>query len=51
MGPNLLEQVPALLGRERLDQVLFGRGQDTLEADDEEITDQMQNGEATDRAV
>ena len=31
MGPDLLEQVPSLLGRERLDQLLFGRRQDALE--------------------
>ena len=29
------------LGRERLDQVLLGRGQDALEADDEQIADQV----------
>ena len=41
MGPHLLEQVPPLLGRERLDQMLFGGGQHALEADHEEITDQV----------
>ena len=35
------EQVPALLGRQRLDQVLLGRGQDALEADDEQVADQV----------
>ena len=30
-----------LLGRERLDQLLFGRGQNALEADHEEIADQV----------
>ena len=29
------------LGRKRLDQLLFGRGQNPLEADDEEITEQV----------
>ena len=41
LGPDLFEQVPPLLGRERLDQLLFGRGQDALEADHEQITDQV----------
>ena len=41
MGPHLFEQVPPLLGRERLDQLLFGRGQDALEADHEQIADQV----------
>ena len=41
MGPYLFEQVPPLLGDERLDQLLFSRGQDALEADHEEITDQV----------
>jgi hypothetical protein len=41
MGAYLFEQVSALLGRERLDQLLFGGGQDALEADHEEIIDQM----------
>ena len=41
MGPHLFEQVPPLLGRERLDQMLFGRGQDALEADHEKIIDQV----------
>jgi hypothetical protein len=39
VGSYLLEQVPPVLGRERLDQVLFGGGQDALEADHEEIAD------------
>ena len=38
---HLLEQVPPLLGRERLDQMLFGRGQHALKADDEEIAEQV----------
>src|SRR5438132_7344909 len=41
MGPNLLEQVPPLRGRKRLDQLLFGRSQNFLEADHEEITEQV----------
>ena len=41
MGPDLLEQVPALLGRERLDEVLFGRGQDALEPDHDQVVDQV----------
>jgi hypothetical protein len=35
------QQVPPLVRGERLDQLLFGRGQDALEADDEQITDQV----------
>jgi hypothetical protein len=41
MGPYLFEQVPPLLGRQRLDQLLFGRGQDALEADHEKVIDQV----------
>src|SRR5690242_9831618 len=41
MGAHLLEQVSPLLGRQRLDQLLLGRGQDALEADDEEFADQV----------
>ena len=41
MGPHLLEQVPPLLGRKRLDQMLFGRGQHALKADHEEIAEQV----------
>ena len=41
MGPHLLEQVPPLFGRKRLDQMLFGRGQDALKADHEEIAEQV----------
>jgi hypothetical protein len=41
MASILFEQVPALFTWKRLDQVLFGRGQYTLEAHHEQITDQM----------
>ena len=41
MSPHLFEQVSALLGRQRLDQLLFGRRQDALEADHEKVTDQV----------
>jgi hypothetical protein len=41
MRPYLLEQVPPLPGRRRLRQLLFGGCQHTLEADDEEITEQV----------
>ena len=41
MGPYLFEQVSSFLSWERLDQLLFGRRQDTLEADHEQITDQV----------
>ena len=41
LRPDLLEQIPSSLWRERLGQLLFGRGEHTLEADDEEIADQM----------
>jgi hypothetical protein len=41
MPPYLFDQVPPFLGRERLDQVLFGRRQNALEADNEEIGNQV----------
>jgi hypothetical protein len=41
VGPDLLEQLPPFLGRERLDQLLFGGGQHALKADHEEITEQV----------
>ena len=41
MGPDLLEQVSPLLGRERLDQMLLGRRQDALEPDHDQIIDQV----------
>src|SRR5947208_282763 len=41
MGSHLFEQVPALFVWERFDQLLFGGGQDALEANDEEIADQV----------
>jgi hypothetical protein len=41
MGPYLLQQVPPLFGRERLDQVLLGGGQNALEMHNEEISQQM----------
>ena len=41
LGPDFFEQVPPLLGRQRLDQLLFGRGQDALEADHEKVADQV----------
>jgi hypothetical protein len=39
MGPYLFEDVSSFLSRQRLDQLLLGRRQDTLEPDDEEIAD------------
>ncbi len=41
MGPHLLQQVPPFLGRKRLDQVLFGGGQNAPKADHEKITEQV----------
>src|SRR5271165_3530822 len=41
MGPDLLEQVPPLLGRKRLDQMLFGGCQDALEPHYDQIIDQV----------
>jgi len=41
VGPYLLEQVPPFLGRKRLDQLLFGGGQNPLKADHEEFTQQV----------
>jgi hypothetical protein len=37
----LLQQVPPFLGRKRLYQMLFGRGQNALKADHEEIAEQV----------
>ena len=44
LGADLFEQISAFLGRERLDQLFFGRRQDALEADQEEIADQVRAG-------
>ncbi len=41
MGPHLLEQVPPPLGRICLDQMLFGRGQNSLKANHDTIRDQV----------
>jgi hypothetical protein len=41
MGAYLLEQFPPFLGRKRLDQVLFGRGQNAAKADHKKITEQV----------
>ena len=41
MGADLLEKVAAFFGREGFDQMLFGGGEDTLEADDDEIVDEV----------
>jgi len=40
MSPYLLEQVPPLLGRD-FGQLLFGGRQQALEADDQEVADQV----------
>src|ERR1019366_6598004 len=41
LPPYFLEQVPALFGGERLDKLLRGRGQNALETDEKQITDQV----------
>ena len=41
MCTNLFEEVSPLFGRQRLDQVLFGGCQDALEADKENVVDQV----------
>ena len=41
MGPYLLQQVPPLFSGKQLDQMLFGRGQNALKANDEEIAEQV----------
>jgi hypothetical protein len=41
MGPDLFEQVPPLVRRQRLDQVLFGCGEHALKANHEEILEQV----------
>ena len=40
MGPYLLEKIPSLLGRD-FGELLFGWRQQTLEPDDDEITEQV----------
>jgi hypothetical protein len=41
MPSHFLEQVPALFGSERFDEVLLGGCQDAFETNDHQITDQM----------
>src|SRR5262249_20202319 len=41
MGAHLFEQVSALFGRQGLDQLLLGRRQNALEANHEEIAEQV----------
>ena len=41
MGPNLLEQISPLLGWQRSDEMLFRRGQNASQADDQQIVDQV----------
>jgi len=41
LGSHLFEQVTALFVRQRLDQMLFGRGKHTLEPHDNEVIDQV----------
>ena len=41
MGAYLLEELPPLLGRKRLGQPVFGRAENALNADYQEITEQM----------
>ena len=41
MRTDLLQQIPSLLGGERLDELLLGRGQDPTEADRQEIAGQV----------
>jgi hypothetical protein len=38
---TLFEEVPPFLGRQSLDEVLFGRGQDASEADHQQVADQV----------
>ena len=41
MRPNLLEQISSLLGWQRLDEMLFGRGQNAKQANNQLIVDQV----------
>ena len=41
LGSHLFQEIPPLLGLERLYQMLFGRGQNPLEPDHDQITDQV----------
>jgi len=41
LGADLFEEVSPFFDRQRLDQVLFGRGQDALQANDDEVAQYM----------
>ena len=41
VGADLLEQVAALFAGEGFDELLFGGGEDALEADDQQVVDEM----------
>jgi hypothetical protein len=41
LDSHLLQEISSLPGLERLDQMLFSRGQNPLEADNKQITDQV----------
>ena len=41
VGADLLQQIPSLLGRNRLDQLLLCGGEHALQADDQQIVDEM----------
>lgn len=41
LGADFLEQIPPLLGLKRLDEMLFGRRQDTVESNDQQVSDQV----------
>ena len=41
LGADLFQQISALFGNERLDQVLFGGGQHATQSNQQQITEQM----------
>jgi hypothetical protein len=41
MGADFFEQIASFFVRQGLDELLFGGGQDTLQADDDQIADQV----------
>jgi hypothetical protein len=41
LNSHLFHEIASLVGLERFDQMLFGRGENSLEADHKQITDQV----------
>jgi hypothetical protein len=41
LGSHLFEQVASLVGRQRLNEMLLGRGENTFQANDEQVIDEV----------